>query len=129
MIDPIFHYLDSHQKIVTRTWPDGHGETHLLTAPEYQAWLEAGNTPSPALEQSTQHCTVPAAAFKRALAAKGWLGKVRAAIAGADDLTQELWNSASLFASDDPIVAKIASALGRTSGEIAEVFELAATYK
>ena len=37
-------------QVVWREWPDGRQESCLVTAPEYLAWLEAGNTPEPAEE-------------------------------------------------------------------------------
>ena len=37
---------------VTRTWPDGKQESCLVTAPEYIAWVEAGNEPLPAEENT-----------------------------------------------------------------------------
>lgn len=36
--------------VVWRKWPDDRQESCLVTAPEYQAWLAAGNTPLPADE-------------------------------------------------------------------------------
>jgi hypothetical protein len=37
---------------VWREWPDGKQESCLVTALEYIAWLEAGNTPIPAEENT-----------------------------------------------------------------------------
>jgi hypothetical protein len=37
-------------QVVWRRWSDGREESCLVTAPEYLAWLEAGNTPEPADE-------------------------------------------------------------------------------
>jgi hypothetical protein len=37
-------------QVVWRQWPDGKQESCLVTALEYLAWLEAGNTPLPADE-------------------------------------------------------------------------------
>ena len=36
---------------VTRTWPDGHQESCLVTSEEYLRWLKLGNTPEPADNQ------------------------------------------------------------------------------
>ena len=38
------------EQVVWRKWEDGKQESCLVTAPEYLAWLEAGNTPQPADE-------------------------------------------------------------------------------
>jgi hypothetical protein len=35
-------------QVVWREWEDGTQESCLVTAPEYLAWLAAGNTPEPA---------------------------------------------------------------------------------
>lgn len=48
MSDPIFKFVDSKNRVVSRTWPDGKQESHSIEAQEYQKWLAAGNTPLPA---------------------------------------------------------------------------------
>jgi hypothetical protein len=57
MSEPIWKIVgkaaDGTTDVVARTWPDGHGESCLVTAPEYLAWLELGNTPTPA-DEGTQ---------------------------------------------------------------------------
>ena len=35
-------------QVAWREWPDGRQESCLVTAPEYQKWLEEGNQPLPA---------------------------------------------------------------------------------
>jgi hypothetical protein len=47
MSDPIWK-LSVDGTSVSRVWPDGHSESMLVTTPEYEAWLAAGNTPQPA---------------------------------------------------------------------------------
>ena len=37
---------------VIRTWPNGCQESCLVTAEEYLKWIEAGNTPLPAEENT-----------------------------------------------------------------------------
>jgi hypothetical protein len=39
-------------QVVWREWPDGCQESCLVTAEEYVKWLEAGNTPIPADEDT-----------------------------------------------------------------------------
>jgi hypothetical protein len=46
MIDPKTNTAES----VWREWPNGRGESCLITALEYLRWLELGNTPEPADE-------------------------------------------------------------------------------
>ena len=94
----------------------------------YQAWLTAGNVPSPVVDSAPAQIVVSAASLRRALDAKGWLADVRAAVAGADALTQELWTAASVFPIDDPMVAAVAAAIGKTSDDVLAVFQLAETY-
>jgi hypothetical protein len=54
MTTPVWKLLPSANyrpvDVVWREWPDGRQESCLVTAPEYFAWLEAGNTPEPADE-------------------------------------------------------------------------------
>jgi hypothetical protein len=39
-------------QVVWREWPDGRQESCLVTAEEYVKWIEAGNTPEPAEENT-----------------------------------------------------------------------------
>ena len=94
----------------------------------YQAWLTAGNVPSPVVDSAPAQIVVSAASLRRALDAKGWLGDIRAAVAGADPLTQELWAAASVFPIDDPMVAAVSTAIGKTPDDVLAVFQLAETY-
>ena len=43
--------LTQQENVVWRRWDDGKEESCLVTAPEYLAWLVAGNQPEPAEEQ------------------------------------------------------------------------------
>jgi hypothetical protein len=94
----------------------------------YQAWIATGNVPSPVVASAPAPIVVSAASLRRALDAKGWLVAVRAAVAGANPLTQELWTAASIFPIDDPMVAAVAQAIGKTPDDVLAVFQLAETY-
>lgn len=52
MSEPIWKLLPRNPMqnidVVWRVWPDGRQESCLVTAKEYVAWVEAGNTPEPA---------------------------------------------------------------------------------
>lgn len=52
MTEPIWKIVgkaaDGVTDVVSRTWPDGRGESCLVTAAEYLAWLAEGNQPLPA---------------------------------------------------------------------------------
>ena len=54
MIEPIWKLaiMQPNQTVqsVYREWPDGKYESMQVTAKEYLAWIEAGNTPLPADE-------------------------------------------------------------------------------
>jgi hypothetical protein len=54
MSEPIWKIVgkaaDGTTDVVVRTWPNGRGESCLVTATEYIKWVDAGNTPEPADE-------------------------------------------------------------------------------
>jgi hypothetical protein len=50
MNEPIWKIISSN--VVWREWPDGKQESCSVTAEEYLAWLEAGNQPLPAEENT-----------------------------------------------------------------------------
>ena len=64
---------------------------------------------------------------KLALLQDGHLTNVEALIAAADAATQISWNDAKEFLRTDPLVLAIGTQLGLTSGQIDDLFRLAAT--
>lgn len=48
MSDPVFKYTDASQRAVSRQWPDGRFESHLVGAEVVQRWIAQGNTLLPA---------------------------------------------------------------------------------
>lgn len=56
MSEPIWKLLPvsfmQKTQCVWREWPDGRQESCLVTAEEYLKWLEAGNQPLPANEET-----------------------------------------------------------------------------
>ena len=66
------------------------------------------------------------AQLKRQLATEGRLSAVKAVVAQADDLAQELWNGAANFLRNDPLLIQLATAAGMTSADIDATFTAAA---
>jgi hypothetical protein len=71
---------------------------------------------------------VTAANFVRALDQAGLLDQVNAAVDGAGGLTKALWNHASFFRRDDPMLMNMAAAVGQTAPQLDDLFRLAATF-
>lgn len=64
----------------------------------------------------------------RALNETGLRTAVEAAVAGADQNTKDAWNRATSFRRDNPLIASIATALGKSSADIDALFALAQTF-
>lgn len=88
-------------------------------APELLAFWQALFDPVPG--------QVSAGQFLRALNQQGLLAAVDAAVAQADTLTQRLYSRAPFFLRNDPEVTAIATAIGKTSADLDNLFRLAAT--
>jgi hypothetical protein len=71
---------------------------------------------------------VTALQARQAINAAGLRPNVNAAIAGADQNTQDFWALAPMFQRSNPIIASISTALGLTSGQIDNLFRLASTF-
>lgn len=71
---------------------------------------------------------VPSGDFIRALHELGWIGDVKAAVVQASPLAQDLWAHASNFERNHELVIQIATAIGKDSEDLDELFRLAATY-
>lgn len=65
--------------------------------------------------------------IRKALNATGLRGAVEAAVATADQTTKDAWEFAQEFRRDNPLIAAVASALGKTEAEIDDLFALAVT--
>lgn len=82
--------------------------------------------------RETQASAVPeivtAAQMIRALDAQGLLATVQAAVNTAGGLTLALWQHAPYFHRADPLIAQVATAIGKTSEEIDSLFMLASTF-
>ncbi|MBJ7543270.1 hypothetical protein [Rhodomicrobium udaipurense] len=93
----------------------------------YQAWLAAGGVPSPApVVSEPVPASVTPLQIVRALRQAGLKGAFDAALA-VDAEAKEDFNLAREIERDDPLVASIATALGKTSAEVDDIFRLAAT--
>jgi hypothetical protein len=68
---------------------------------------------------------VPAGDFVAALYQLGWLEDVKAAVAAAGGLAAELWAHASSFERNHPLVAQIATAIGKSQADLDSLFLLA----
>lgn len=63
--------------------------------------------------------------IRKALNAAGLRDAVESAVSGADQTTQDAWEFAQEFRRDNPLIAAVASALGKTEAEIDDLFALA----
>jgi len=96
------------------------------TASDLLAFLSATLLGSVASLSNSVPESVGAGQFIRALDNVGLLGQVDAAVVQADALTQRLWARASVFPRNDPMIAAVAQALGKSSTELDNIFRLAA---
>lgn len=65
--------------------------------------------------------------IRKALNATGLRALVETAVASADQTTQDAWEFAQEFRRDNPLIASVAAAIGKTDAEIDALFELAAS--
>lgn len=113
--------------VVMREWPDGRQESCLVTAPEYVAWLEAGNTPLPAAPPvSVVPSSVTSRQVRLLLLSQGLLSQVEAIIAASDEATKITWAYASEFRRNDPLLEGLSEQLGLTSEQVDGFFIAAA---
>lgn len=65
--------------------------------------------------------------IRKALNATGMRAAVEAAVEVADQVTRDAWEFAQEFRRDNPLIAAIGVAMGKTDEEIDQLFELAAS--
>lgn len=63
--------------------------------------------------------------IRKALNASGLRAAVEAAVAASDQQTKDAWEFAQEFRRDNPLIAAVAGAMGKTDGEIDALFALA----
>lgn len=95
----------------------------------YQAWLAAGNTPTPytlppapAVPQSLTPRQI-----RLALSQMGYRERVEAAVAAGPLALQDAWNHALEFVRDDPGVLQMLAAVGATPEQADQLWTLGAT--
>lgn len=65
--------------------------------------------------------------IRKAMNALGLRSAVEAAVASADQATKDGWEFAQEFRRDNPLIASVAAALGKSTADIDALFELAVT--
>lgn len=88
-----------------------------LADPELVAWLEAATNPVPP--------RVTSGSLIRALYEVERIDQVKAAVAQAGGLAEDLWRHASSFLRSDPLVEQIGAAIGMSAEDIDDLFRLA----
>jgi hypothetical protein len=85
------------------------------------------NPPPPEPEPNAVPASVTPLQARRALRQAGLLAAVEAAVAQADDDTQDAWQYALSIERSNPIIAALAAQLDMTDEQIDDLFRLAAT--
>jgi hypothetical protein len=111
-------------------WTDGGGFFYVgdcrsmdraATDAEIAAWQTARENAVP--------LTAPSGDFKHALFDLGWYDAVNAAAIAAGGLALILWNGASIFERNHPLVLEIATAIGKTSDDLDVLFRKTTSYR
>lgn len=90
---------------------------------EYQDWVAEGSQPEPAPVQPVIiPSVVPAGDFVVALHQLGWIDDVKAAVAQAGAMAEDLWMHASTFERGHPMLLQVAQAIGKTSDDLDRLF-------
>jgi hypothetical protein len=114
-------------------WTD-QGNTDLSSIAGYQQYIDAHSnyvppTPvEPTIEQKRAIMVCGPLQIRMALRSLGLLAGVKAAIALADEETQEAWEYAAEFKRMNPLVLSIQTLLGKTDEEVDDLFLLASTF-
>jgi len=109
----------------TINWTDAEGnpQSHTITQAEIDAGVDYINTPVP----SPVPQRVSPKQFRMALnQVPGLRAQVEAAVAAADQNTQDAWEYATNIQRDDAYVIALGSALGLSTAEIDDIFRAAA---
>lgn len=120
-------YTDSMETSVFRVLQGGQYQSVSVSDPEFQTWLQAGNTPDPA-----DPAVVPADVcspwqMRKALNAQGIRQAVEDAVAASSDqIVKDGWAFATEFRSDDPFVISMGATVGKTPAETAALIKYAA---
>lgn len=97
---------------------------------EYEAFLRAGGTPEQLQDERDPFPRIEVTAWQliQALAEKGWLQDVEAAVAASNNpLVKYGWQRAPTFWSDHALSLALGAGIGKTRAEMHQLFELAKT--
>lgn len=97
---------------------------------DYQLFLEwtaAGNAALPAEPIPPDPITCTAFQIRRALDILGWRGDVEAAVAASGQEMSDAWEFSLEYRPDNLKILQVAAAIGKTTEDIATLFELAVT--
>ena len=120
-----YRFTDSTNTVVS----NGQGWSGLVTVPEVQEWLAAGNTPEPYVPPPPPiPATVTRFQALAVLAAGGYLDTVRTYINTLDqnNVQRLAWENAADWERSSPTLNALAQMLGLTNAQVDELFVAAA---
>lgn len=92
----------------------------------YQAWVAAGNTPTPYAPPAVPQTIVSPRQIRLALTQLGYRTQVENAVKAGDQTLQDNWQFASQFDRNNSLVTDVAKALGVSDAQLDELWNLAA---